>query len=72
MSTDYDPAITSDAVARYGARPEMLIQILHGINDRLGWIPEEAVRQLAEELNLSITMECPRILTLSRLIRKKP
>lgn len=53
MSASYDPAITSEVVARFGARPEMLLQILHGIHDRLGWIPEDAVRQLAEALNLS-------------------
>jgi formate dehydrogenase subunit gamma len=53
MSTHYDPDVTSGIVAQHHARPEMLIQILHGISERLGWIPEEAVRQLADELNLS-------------------
>ena len=31
----------------------MLLQILHTIVGRFGWIPDETIRQLAEELNLS-------------------
>jgi len=44
---------TSDIVQRFDARPEMLVQILQAIVMRYGWIPEETIRQLAEELNLS-------------------
>lgn len=54
MSTqDYDKQITSDIVAGFGARPEMLVQILQAFVQRFGWICEDAVRQLAGELNLS-------------------
>ena len=49
----YDAGIASRIVARYDARPEMLIQILHGIVERFGYVPEAAIRQLADELNLS-------------------
>ena len=49
----YDPAITSSVVARYHGKPEMLIQILHGVVDRFRYVPEAAIRQLADELNLS-------------------
>jgi len=54
MSTqDYDKQIASDIVAGFGARPEMLVQILQAFVQRFGWICEDAVRQLAGELNLS-------------------
>jgi len=49
----YDPAITSSVVARYHGKPEMLIQILHGVVERFRYVPEAAIRQLADELNLS-------------------
>ncbi len=49
----YDRDIASELIASFDARPELLVQILHSFQDRFGWIPEAAVRQLAEELNLS-------------------
>ena len=49
----YDKKTASDIVARFGARPEMLVQILHAIVDKFAWISEDAIRQLAAELNLS-------------------
>lgn len=48
-----DSATTSEIVADYGSKPELLVQILQTIVSRFGWIPEETIRQLAEELNLS-------------------
>lgn len=53
MTTHPDTAVIGDAIARFEGRPEMLLQILQAINERLGWIPEPAVHQLADELNLS-------------------
>ncbi|MBT8099144.1 MAG: formate dehydrogenase subunit gamma [Gammaproteobacteria bacterium] len=53
LSDNYDAAITSKIVARFDSRPELLIQILHGVVERFGFVPEAAVRQLADELNLS-------------------
>ena len=53
MNSTYDPSLTREAVARHGARPELLVQILNDIVARIGWIPEAAIRQLAEELNVS-------------------
>ena len=50
---EIDNATTSQIVAQYGAKPELLVQILQTIVTRYGWIPEATVRQLAEELNLS-------------------
>lgn len=49
----YDKQVASDIVAAFDARPELLIQILHSFLERFGWIPEDAIRQLASELNLS-------------------
>ena len=43
----------SEIVASYDARPELLVQILQAIVSRFGWVSEETIRQLAEELNLS-------------------
>jgi formate dehydrogenase subunit gamma len=40
-------------VGQYGAKPEMLVQILQAIVMRHGWVSEDAIRQLADELNLS-------------------
>ena len=40
-------------VEQFGARPEMLVQILQAIVMRHGWVSEDAIRQLAGELNLS-------------------
>lgn len=48
-----DEKTTSDIVASYDAKPELLVQILQTIVSRFGWIPNETIRQLAEELNLS-------------------
>ena len=50
---EFDKQVASSIVASYGARPELLVQILHAFLERFGWITEEAIRQLAAELNLS-------------------
>ena len=48
-----DEAMTSEYVRQHGAKAEMLVQILQTIVMRHGWIPEDTIRQLADELNLS-------------------
>lgn len=50
---DIDKEAITATVNEFGARPEMLVQILQAIVMRHGWVSEEAVRQLADELNLS-------------------
>ena len=50
---DYDKQAASEIIASFDARPELLVQILHGFIDRFGWISDTAIRQLAEELNIS-------------------
>ena len=49
----YDKQAASKIIAGFGKRPEMLVQILHAFLEQFGWIPEDAIRQLASELNLS-------------------
>jgi NADH:ubiquinone oxidoreductase subunit E len=49
----YDKKTASDIIAGFDARPEMLVQILHAFINRFAWISEDAIRQLAAELNLS-------------------
>ena len=49
----YDKQAASKIIDGFGKRPEMLVQILHAFLEQFGWIPEDAIRQLASELNLS-------------------
>ena len=53
MSREYSREAASAIIASFEARPEMLVQILHGFLEHFGWISEEAIRLLADELNLS-------------------
>jgi len=48
-----DKETNSEIVRQFGARPELLVQILQAIVMRAGWIAEETILQLAAELNLS-------------------
>jgi formate dehydrogenase subunit gamma len=48
-----DKETTSEIVSQYGSKAELLVQILTTIVARYGWIPEDTIRQLADELNLS-------------------
>jgi formate dehydrogenase subunit gamma len=52
-SQPYDRQAASKIIASFDARPELLVQILHAFIKRFGWISEDAMRQLAEELNIS-------------------
>jgi len=52
-TTAYDKQRASEIIARFDARGEMLVQILHAFIERFAWISEDAIRQLADELNLS-------------------
>ena len=51
--SEFNAQMLNQAIDQHGAKPEMLVQILHAVNNRLGYVPEEAIRQLADELNLS-------------------
>ena len=53
MATKHDAGIAAEIISRFGAKPEMLLQVLHAFMERYGVIAEEAIRQIASELNLS-------------------
>lgn len=53
MATKHDSGIASEIINQFGAKPELLVQILHAFLERYGYINEEAVPQIARELNLS-------------------
>jgi formate dehydrogenase subunit gamma len=52
-SNAYDSSVASEIIAGFDAKPELLVQILHQFIERFGYISEDAIRQLASELNLS-------------------
>ena len=53
MPKTYDKSIATEIIAGFGAKPEMLVQILHAFVERYSYISEAAVIQIADELNLS-------------------
>lgn len=53
MASKYDSTIATEIINNFGAKPEMLVQILVAFVERYSWISEEAIRQIAQELNLS-------------------
>ncbi|MEX2496908.1 MAG: formate dehydrogenase subunit gamma [Woeseia sp.] len=53
MVKTYDPAIATEIINGFGARPELLVQILHAFVDRYTYVSETALRQIADELNIS-------------------
>lgn len=53
MATKYDSAIATEIINSFGAAPELLVQILVAFVERYSYISEEAIRQVAKELNLS-------------------
>ena len=53
MTTKYDRTIATEIINNFDASPEMLVQILVAFVERYSYISEEAIRQIAKELNLS-------------------
>jgi len=53
MPKTYDRAIATEIIGSFGAKPELLVQILHAFVDRYSYISEAAMRQIADELNIS-------------------
>ena len=53
MATKYDKSIATEIINQFGAKPEMLVQVLHAFVQRYGFISDEAIRQIASELKLS-------------------
>ncbi len=48
-----DKEVAIAIIRSFDAKPEMLIQLLHGFVDKFGCVSDEAVRLIADELNLS-------------------
>ncbi len=53
MPIKFNKTIASEIINQFGAKPEMLVQVLHAFVQRYGYVSEEALRQIAQELNLS-------------------
>ena len=53
LGNGYDADVADEIIAAHDAKPELLIQMLQGIVERFGYVPEDGVRQLADALNLS-------------------
>ena len=53
MATRYDASIATEIIESFDARPELLVQILHAFIARYSFICDEAIVQIADELNLS-------------------
>jgi formate dehydrogenase subunit gamma len=53
MKVTYDKAAASELINELGASPEMLVQILNAFVERFSYISDEAIRHIADEVNLS-------------------
>ncbi|MDD2767398.1 MAG: formate dehydrogenase subunit gamma [Methylococcus sp.] len=51
--TEWDRDAVTEVIEQKKSMPGALLPILHGIQDRNGFIPEDAVPQIAKALNLS-------------------
>jgi formate dehydrogenase subunit gamma len=49
----WDRAALAEALARHASEPGALLPVLHALQDCLGWIPHDAVPDIALALNLS-------------------
>jgi len=50
--TPYHAAV-EDAIAQHASRPGALMPLLHAVQEQLGFVPPEALRRIAEALNIS-------------------
>lgn len=49
----FDARVIDEILARLADQPGALMPVLHAVNDRVGYIPAEAVPVIAQALNLS-------------------
>jgi NADH-quinone oxidoreductase subunit E len=42
-------------IRKWGAMPESLIQVLHGTQERIGYLPQESLHYIAEKLNIPLS-----------------
>jgi formate dehydrogenase subunit gamma len=71
MNTSDVENITRAIAADFGNRPDALIEILHRLQAAAGYVPEEAVRILADTLNLS-RAEVHGVVTFYHDFRREP
>jgi formate dehydrogenase subunit gamma len=64
-----DTATIEEIVREHAARPGALLPVLHAIQDRLTYVPDQAVPIIAEELNLS-RAEVHGVITFYHLFRR--
>jgi formate dehydrogenase subunit gamma len=48
-----DIAAVAEIITKHAGRPGALLPLLHAVQDRLGYVPQEAVPEIATALNLS-------------------
>lgn len=53
MKKTYDKAAAGELIQAFGAAPELLVQILNAFVEKFSFISEEAIRHIADEVNLS-------------------
>lgn len=72
IDTTPGEGVAARAIAlRYGNRPDALIEILHDLQDELGYVPEKALPALAKALNLS-RAEVHGVVTFYHEFRREP
>jgi formate dehydrogenase subunit gamma len=64
-------AAVDQALARHASRPGPLLEILHGVQEAFGYVPEEAVPMIARGLNLSIA-EVHGVVSFYHHLRSRP
>lgn len=67
----WNAATAAEIIARHKDRPGALLPLLHALQERFGHIPDEAVRPVAEALNLS-RAEVHGVITFYHDFRRNP
>lgn len=67
----YDRDVVARVIAERGHLDGPLMPVLHGVQDELGWVPSEAVGQIAQALDLS-RAEVHGVLTYYHHFRQEP
>ncbi len=72
-ATDRRPSaeVLQKILARHPARQDALLPILHDVQAHVGWVPDEAVAEIAHALNLS-RAEVHGVVTFYRDFRRAP
>ena len=62
MKKKYNEKTAIDIIDKVGARPEMLVQILHAFIKKFSYIDEQAIRLIAKKINFPQPTNKERIL----------